>query len=144
MIMKPDPLGVKRNPWQVMFLCIAVMNGFSTLIGHPTSRAMQDALTSKFTSLLGFILFFGGFSALMGMYWQGAADTGLFMKRIGYTFLSIGCFCLAAAAIDVVGTQSLAFGSIALAFGIISLAYAFKVDRCIRSLVRDKQRMGQS
>lgn len=87
--MKPDPMGERRNPFQVYMVSLSIVAGIPSALGEPPSGSVSSALDSGYLEVWGCMLLLGGLTAMMGMFWQGSATNGLFVKRFGLLSLGI-------------------------------------------------------
>ena len=87
MKLKPDPLGIPRDPLAIYLLCIAAFSGVSNLLGFTTSGSIDSELPPFARHMWGAMLLLGSGSVLAGMFWQGDRRTGLVVKRFGFASL---------------------------------------------------------
>lgn len=116
--LKPDPLGVPRNPLAMYLLGLALVSGIIT--AYPSEEGASGAIStlpSIMSNLWGVVLAGGSAATLVGMFWQGAITTGLLLKRVGMFALAVASFCYALVVAVNVGLSGLFSSGSILGFG---------------------------
>lgn len=138
--LKPDPLGVPRNPFAVFLLCLALASGTITLLGTPASTSMEAALPELAVRTWGGTLAFGSWITLVGMYWQRDISTGLLMKRIGMLSLMIGASFYTITLLASEGIRVLFPASTVFCFGVAAFVQYRNINRRIRFIIEETHR----
>jgi hypothetical protein len=133
--LKPDPLGVPRNPLAVYLLLLCFVSGVGMVTGNTTARAVEDGVDPLVAFTWGMILLLGSAATLLGMYWPGDIRAGLLMKRTGM-------FCVGVAAVIYgfvvgisVGTGGLLAGGTIVGFGVACFAQFNIINHRIQSII---------
>lgn len=134
--MKPDPMGERRNPFQVYLLCLAVMTGVTSLLpGESTAGSTERFLSDKGLYLFGALLTVGSVLTLAGMYWQGDARDGLLMKRLGLMIVAAMCEIYALIVVAYFHLAGLSFALALAGFGYAAGVQCRHVHRHIKYLI---------
>lgn len=117
-MLKPDPLGIPRNPLAVYLLCLCFISGITTFLGASASGPMDKALPDWVTVIWGLVLIHGSGATLTGMFWPGTVAAGLLMKRIGMFSLMVAAVMYSAVLLFAYGLPMLLTSGIVLGFGV--------------------------
>jgi len=115
--LKPDPLGLPRNPLAVFLLILAFFSGLLQALGISSAKSIEQALPHYIGVVWGLMLVLGSGHTLLGMYWPGLVSTGLLLKRVGMFTLTIASFFYAAVILVAFGIQGFLTAGIILGFG---------------------------
>jgi hypothetical protein len=88
--MKPDPLGIPRDPYRIFLLSWLAINGLLQACGIPTSSSLDRQLDSHFERLYGGLLGVSALLVLFGMFWPWDPRDGLIGKVAGFIGLTFG------------------------------------------------------
>jgi hypothetical protein len=135
MPLKPDPLGIPRNPLAVYLLLLAFVSGLGMLLGPTTAGAVERTLPPLIANLWGGILFLGSGATLAGMFWQGDIRFGLLMKRTGMFAVGVAAIVYGMVIAVAVGLEGLFAGGITSGFGVVCFLQYLRVNRRIHEIV---------
>lgn len=140
--LKPDPLGVPRNPLAVYLLLLAMVSGLLSFTATTPTRNMNEALPPYAEYLWGGALFLGSTATLVGMYWQGRITTGLLLKRIGMFALSVACFVYSLVTIVAYHERGLFTAGVVLAFGVACAIQYHALNQRVRAILHASKEAG--
>lgn len=136
MTLKPDPLGLPRNPLAVYLLCVAFVSGLSSALGFGTSRSIDD-LPHSVSLTWGTVLALGSAAALTGMFWQGDPRTGLVVKRFGYIALTFASLIYATVLVATFLPGAFMVAFFVYGFAAACAYRALVVNRAIRLIIEE-------
>ena len=116
--LKPDPLGLPRNPLAVFLLVLTLISGLMQALGLVSTKSVEAALPHYVGVVWGWMLVLGAGHTLLGMYWPGLISTGLLLKRVGMFALTIASFFYAVTIVVAFGLQGLFTAGIILGFSL--------------------------
>lgn len=117
MHLRPDPLGIPRDPFRVFLIAWAAVSGCFLAAGVKVSDTLHRQLVTPVERLYGLLLGLSALMVLVGMFWPWDARDGLILKGSGYLGL--------AAATAVFGLATLAAWDVGGAMvGIATVAFA--------------------
>jgi hypothetical protein len=125
-LLKPDPLGIPRNPLAVYLLCLCFLSGLMTLLGPSASGSMEAALHPWIVLVWGASLVHGSGATLTGMFWPGDPRTGLLLKRMGMFALMVASGLYAGTMVVYQGAGGILSAGIIAGFG-AACAVQYKV-----------------
>lgn len=136
MAMKPDPMGDRRNPFQVYLLALTILSGISTMLpGRSTTSSVQRYLDHPYDVIWGALLTLGAALTLLGMYWQGDARDGLVFKRTGLAGLVIPAAVYGIILIALVGVGAFLAGFTILGFAVACFVQWRRVHHHTKTLI---------
>jgi hypothetical protein len=133
--LKPDPLGVPRNPFAVYVLVLALISGVTQAVGVTASQSIESALPNYVSQSWGGMLAFGSGITLVGMYWPGAVATGLLHKRIGMLALMVACFVYSAVVLFHYGFGRFFPAGTIFGFGCAAFVQYRAIDRRVKAII---------
>lgn len=142
MRIKPDPLGVPRDPLAVFLLALALFSGLGFVFGKPTSNSLEASLPHWATVLWGLMLTIGSLASLVGMYWPGDIRDGLLIKRIGMAALASSAVVYAISIWITFGATALLPGTLAFFFGYACYLRYRRINQAINVLIVHKTMNG--
>ena len=134
MMLKPDPMGESRNPFQVYLLGLCIFSGWSILAADvPASVGTIEYYLNAWQETVWCVLLIGGATfALLGMFWPFDARTGLILKRFGFTSLCIPIFMYGLLLVFKFGFNTLSLSLVLWGFAIASGVQAHRVNKRIK------------
>lgn len=75
-----------RIPFQIFILVLLTVAGFPLIFGASSSDIVK-AVGEPYSNIWGFLLFIGGFSNLLGIYWPKSIVTGMLIEKTGLVAL---------------------------------------------------------
>lgn len=140
--LKPDPLGIPRNPLAVYLLGLCIVAGIPLLFGVTTAGSLEAALVPWVVHAWGAMLVFGGTSTLLGMYWVGDARDGLLLKRVGMLTLTLASTAYTMAIMRHFGVRGLFPGGIVAGFAVACYVQFRVINNRVRAIIDLTQQQG--
>lgn len=136
-LLKPDPMGESRNPFQVYLLCLAIFTALTMLVSDvkPSAGTLDHYLDGWEETAWSLLLISGSSFALAGMFWLGDPRDALFIKRIGFTILSVPVFIYGAVLFLHFGFRAFSIAMILWGFAVASSVQAYRVNKHIKRLI---------
>ena len=135
--MKPDPLGVPRNPFHVFLFIIVLLNGLAFSFGVSTSAALNGELSTESLRLYGLLLGGGAALVLLGMFWPGDPRGGLVTKRTGYFGIGAATLIYSIAVWEAVRTpESGLAASVAFTFGCMCFWQVHQINKRVKWIIQ--------
>lgn len=133
--MKPDPLGVPRNPLAIYLLLLAAISGLGMVIGVTTARAIEDSVDPLVAITWGTILFLGSSVTLIGMFWQGDVRTGLVMKRTGMFSVGVASMVYGVIVLWTIGVGGTFAAGTVMGFGAACFVQFHAINKRIHQII---------
>lgn len=133
--LKPDPLGIPRNPLAVYLLCLAFVSGLGMALGVTTSSGAEAAMPHWVSVAWGVVLVHGSGATLTGMYWPREVKDGLLFKRIGMFSLTVAAGMYSLAMIVVFGISVLFTAGIIFGFGAACAVQYHVINERIKAIM---------
>jgi hypothetical protein len=133
--LRPDPLGIPRNPFQVYLLCLAILSGGLLAFGVTTSGSIEDSLPTFYATSWGLMLVFGSAAALAGMFWPGDPMTGLVVKRSGLVAVGIAATVYVVVLVLFFGMRASLAAGVTLGFAYACFWQVHQINRHIRAVI---------
>jgi uncharacterized membrane protein HdeD (DUF308 family) len=93
-------------------------------------------LNEPYVNIWGLMLLTGGVLSLTGMFWQGDARNGLYLKRLGFIALGLANVIVAGVIFLTQGWYGVYPGMVVLGFSFACYLRARGVNRHINTLIR--------
>jgi len=143
MRLKPDPLGVPRDPLAVFLLVLALISGLGFIFDEPSSGSLERSLPHWGQITWGVMLTFGATLSLAGMFWPWQQRDGLLVKRVGMAALAISAMVYAVAIWIQFGWTAALPGALAFFFGYACFLRYRIINRAIHVLMLTKALNGK-
>lgn len=135
-LLKPDPLGLPRNPLAVYLLVLTLLSGVGTMSGLTTARSIEATLPHYVALAWGTLLSFGSLSTLVGMFWPGAIGTGLLGKRVGMFTLAVAATVYSVVILVSLGTGGILSAGIIAGFAVACAMQFVRIEQRIRAILK--------
>lgn len=136
LLLKPDPLGVPRNPLAVYLLALCLVSGIVTASGLAASKAIDEQMPHLVDNVWGGMLTFGSGATLLGMFWPGLVNTGLLLKRVGTFSLAVASFIYATVIVLAAGRYGLFNAGLILGFGLACGLQCLLINRRVAAIIQ--------
>lgn len=128
-IVYTDPLHAGRHPFQTYMLALCILSSLPRLAGQGTSGAIESSLPTWLALAWALSLLLGASVALLGSFWPGDYDMGLFLERTGLDVVGLAALAYGVIIFIVGGWLSLLAAAIILGFALSCLTRARDIAR---------------
>lgn len=134
--LRPDPLGVPRNAFQVYLLIVVWVSGTGALLGFTTSGVAEQTLHEWARMTWAGFLVVGSTAVLLGMFWPGDnALSGLLFKRFGLVALMFASAVYGFAVAIVSGLGGMLVVGTTLGFAVACAVTAHRVNQRVHEII---------
>lgn len=134
--LKPDPLGLPRNPLAIFLLALAFFSGLLLLGGVNTAGRVEQVLPHPVLVAWGAVLTVGSGMTLLGMFWPGSVATGILCKRFGMLALTIASFVYSTVLVSLLGFAALLPAGVTVGFGWACAVQYRQINERVREIIR--------